>query len=145
MQCPVDGTELTETRYEGKILVDGCRTCRGMWLDHGELEQILETHERHHADALARQEDYYGETVEVARQRQHPVEACPHCGAEMERREYGANSGVLIDACIKGCGIWLDRHEIEALEVFYERLNGEAHEERRPGFIRRFFALLDRD
>ena len=40
-QCPRDGTELVEIERSG-VRIDACRTCRGVWLDRGELEKILE-------------------------------------------------------------------------------------------------------
>jgi Zn-finger nucleic acid-binding protein len=39
--CPVDGTELRRLERSG-VQVDACPTCRGMWLDRGELDKILE-------------------------------------------------------------------------------------------------------
>jgi uncharacterized protein len=39
--CPRDGTELVEIERSG-VRIDACRTCRGVWLDRGELEKILE-------------------------------------------------------------------------------------------------------
>lgn len=147
MKCPVDGAELFESRYEGSVMVDNCPTCAGMWLDRGELEAILETHERDHGDELEHPEDSVGAVVEVARQRTQPVENCPKCAAVMERREYGYSSGVLIDACTKGCGIWLDKAELGALEVFYERLRAEDTNgsTSKKSIWQRFFALLGDD
>jgi uncharacterized protein len=39
--CPRDGSELVEVERSG-VRIDACRTCRGVWLDRGELEKILE-------------------------------------------------------------------------------------------------------
>jgi uncharacterized protein len=39
--CPRDGTELVELERAG-VRIDACRTCRGIWLDRGELEKILQ-------------------------------------------------------------------------------------------------------
>lgn len=43
--CPRDGTELVELERSG-VRIDACRTCRGVWLDRGELEKILEQEAR---------------------------------------------------------------------------------------------------
>lgn len=40
MRCPTDGGRLVEVERSG-ILVDACPTCRGVWLDRGELDKIL--------------------------------------------------------------------------------------------------------
>ncbi len=41
MQCPVDQTVLQMTDRQG-IEIDYCPTCRGVWLDRGELDKIIE-------------------------------------------------------------------------------------------------------
>lgn len=41
MTCPVDGTTLTMSERQG-IEIDYCPTCRGVWLDRGELDKIIE-------------------------------------------------------------------------------------------------------
>jgi Zn-finger nucleic acid-binding protein len=41
MQCPTDGTVLQMSERSG-IEIDYCPTCRGVWLDRGELDKIIE-------------------------------------------------------------------------------------------------------
>jgi Zn-finger nucleic acid-binding protein len=41
MKCPIDGTELVMTDRQG-IEIDYCPQCRGIWLDRGELDKIIE-------------------------------------------------------------------------------------------------------
>lgn len=41
MQCPIDGTALVITDRSG-VEIDFCPTCRGVWLDRGELDKIIE-------------------------------------------------------------------------------------------------------
>ena len=41
MSCPVDGTQLVMSERQG-IEIDYCPACRGVWLDRGELDKILE-------------------------------------------------------------------------------------------------------
>ncbi|MFT4262001.1 MAG: zf-TFIIB domain-containing protein [Nocardioides sp.] len=41
MQCPVDGAPLTMSERAG-IEIDYCPTCRGVWLDRGELDKIID-------------------------------------------------------------------------------------------------------
>ncbi len=41
MNCPIDNTELRITDRQG-IEVDFCPKCRGVWLDRGELDKVLE-------------------------------------------------------------------------------------------------------
>lgn len=41
MQCPTDGAVLVMSERSG-IEIDYCPTCRGVWLDRGELDKIIE-------------------------------------------------------------------------------------------------------
>ena len=41
MQCPVDGTQLVMTERSG-VEIDYCPQCRGVWLDRGELDKIID-------------------------------------------------------------------------------------------------------
>ncbi len=41
MQCPIDGTELKIAERQG-VEIDYCPKCRGVWLDRGELDKIIE-------------------------------------------------------------------------------------------------------
>jgi Zn-finger nucleic acid-binding protein len=41
MQCPTDGSTLVMSERSG-IEIDYCPQCRGVWLDRGELDKIIE-------------------------------------------------------------------------------------------------------
>lgn len=41
MQCPIDGTDLVITDRSG-VEIDYCPKCRGVWLDRGELDKIID-------------------------------------------------------------------------------------------------------
>jgi uncharacterized protein len=41
MQCPIDQTELKIADRQG-IEIDYCPQCRGVWLDRGELDKIID-------------------------------------------------------------------------------------------------------
>ena len=40
MRCPKCGMQLVEIDYRG-MKIDKCTECNGVWLDHGELEAIV--------------------------------------------------------------------------------------------------------
>lgn len=45
MKCPIcPGSELTMSSREG-VEIDYCPQCRGVWLDRGELDKIIERSE----------------------------------------------------------------------------------------------------
>jgi len=41
MKCPIDGTHLVISDRSG-VEIDYCSNCRGVWLDRGELDKIIE-------------------------------------------------------------------------------------------------------
>lgn len=41
MQCPTDKTDLVMSERQG-VEIDYCPKCRGVWLDRGELDKIIE-------------------------------------------------------------------------------------------------------
>lgn len=41
MKCPIDGEELVVTE-RSEVEIDVCPKCRGVWLDRGELEKIVD-------------------------------------------------------------------------------------------------------
>lgn len=55
MHCPIDGTQLVMTDRAG-VEIDYCPQCRGVWLDRGELDKIIERSASHQS-ADTRQAD----------------------------------------------------------------------------------------
>ncbi|MFP5319092.1 MAG: zf-TFIIB domain-containing protein [Acidimicrobiia bacterium] len=53
MNCPVDNETLQMTERSG-VEVDYCPRCRGIWLDRGELDKILERAEREFSPVAGR-------------------------------------------------------------------------------------------
>jgi Zn-finger nucleic acid-binding protein len=58
MNCPICNIPLTMTERQG-VEIDFCSKCRGVWLDRGELDKIIErsTTEMSSRPNPARQED----------------------------------------------------------------------------------------
>lgn len=50
MKCPIDGSKLLMSERQG-VEVDFCPDCRGIWLDRGELDKIIERLEDSPQDA----------------------------------------------------------------------------------------------
>jgi Zn-finger nucleic acid-binding protein len=115
LACPRDGAALETKKYEAKIEIDECPTCKGVWLDHGELEAIQATVERDYSGAVAARD-----TMPSSLDAPHGPIVCLACGAPMDARPYGFGSQIVIDVCTEGCGVWLDGGELSALERFYE-------------------------
>ncbi|HRO15255.1 MAG TPA: zf-TFIIB domain-containing protein [Paracoccus sp. (in: a-proteobacteria)] len=69
MQCPVDGETLVMSERSG-VEIDYCPKCRGVWLDRGELDKILER-------ATAEESPRPPATAHAAEAPAHPA-AAPH-------------------------------------------------------------------
>ena len=123
--CPVDDFTLIEESYEGYFKIDRCPTCRGVWLDKDELEQIQELTINDHREALAKPENNVAKAFALAKSKQEKAYNCVKCKEALVKKEYAYNSQIQVDACANGCGMWLDAGELEALEQFYERLQPE--------------------
>lgn len=53
MKCPMDSADLVMTERQG-IEIDYCPKCRGVWLDRGELDKIIERNAAAEAPVTAR-------------------------------------------------------------------------------------------
>ena len=96
----------------GRVQVDVCPQCRGIWFDEGELETILAVSaaeqariDRQLISALACRNAGPGEVRYVP---------CPVCSVIMNRCAHGHRSGVVADRC-RAHGVWLDGGELETL------------------------------
>jgi Zn-finger nucleic acid-binding protein len=59
MRCPACGNRLVEVE-RSEVLIDACQSCRGVWLDRGELDKIL-VRERQLAAGGDADEDFLAE------------------------------------------------------------------------------------
>lgn len=134
MRCPRDKGQLDGCFYEDDIAVDECQECHGIWLDAGELEKVQESMEHDHSGELKNIPDFAIRAYRMAKAKRESELECPICGRPMDKNEYGYCSQIIIDVCSVCQGIWLDKGELEALEVFFERARAETREIRRGFF-----------
>jgi uncharacterized protein len=140
MDCPIDNSELENQKYESLITAGVCPACEGIFLDKGELEQIESIHSDVYKDNLSNLPDDIEEAYQMAKQSKAPEIDCPKCGTEMERKEYGYSSQILIDLCPNCGSIWLNKNELQQIELFYENSRKDADDESdNDAFIKRNF------
>lgn len=58
MKCPIDNIDLVLADRQG-VEIDYCPQCRGVWLDRGELDKILERSQKFMKDSYAPQSPAY--------------------------------------------------------------------------------------
>ena len=106
MDCAVCHNPMITLELD-KVETDYCLSCRGIWLDSGELEQLL-------GDSSRAQDLLH--SFKIAASSREKVRRCPICGKKMEKVFVGPESQqVLIDRCKKAHGLWFDRGELEAV------------------------------
>lgn len=102
MHCPHCSQPLITLEFSD-LEVDYCVGCAGIWLDCGELEQLVATQGN---DA------YLGTAVAVPSREK--ARRCPVCRRKMEKIYLGRADQVLLDRC-RAHGIWLDAGELSKI------------------------------
>lgn len=109
MICPVCKADMIIVEYHD-IELDFCSKCRGVWFDAGELELLFILEKNKNAGTFIEgiRHKPKAETSEVKRK-------CPICGTRMDKKDIGGQPKVIIDACVKGHGLWFDGGEVVQL------------------------------
>jgi Zn-finger nucleic acid-binding protein len=149
LACAVCGTPMHTIHHEG-VELDACPAGCGVWLDPGELRQVVasEDQPRPRVQQLDELERARGATAEVMSQvASEAVRPCPRCGGALRKRDY-PGSTVVMDVCAEH-GYWLDAGELQRIEAFAEGTRALANEGGRradgeppaPGFAVRGVAV----
>lgn len=98
---------------ETNAAIFDCEVCGGIWVEKQVFEVLAERARTstlpdlslrpasgHPAPAAAKQGPFY--------------RTCAHCGAQMNRRNWGQKSGVIVDVC-QNHGVWFDLDELDRL------------------------------
>jgi len=116
--CPRCGGKLDELIYE-TAHIDRCLDCGGAWLDSGEMEMVLEAYDEKFTPAQIAQ-TLSTAAAGVSEGERASVELCPICSARMNPLNFNYSSGIVIDVCPTGHGIWFDRKELDAIQVHHD-------------------------
>lgn len=108
MNCPVDGTKLESHAFHS-VTVDECSQCKGVWFDIGELSEAKDIAK---PDAKWLDFDLWADPDGF--EAEWSGRLCPVCGQHLATIIYG-ETGVTVDYCLEGHGIWLDQGEFEAI------------------------------
>ncbi|MDP4092430.1 MAG: zf-TFIIB domain-containing protein [Bacillota bacterium] len=113
MKCPVCKKPMI-TLELNFIEIDYCTSCKGIWLDSGELELLLNGNNKSHEFIAS------FNPVENCKE---PKKKCPICSKKMEKVSTQTTESVALDRCIKNHGIWFDSGELEKV-LSLSQLNG---------------------
>ena len=117
--CPKCDVELFILRFK-EIEVDFCHRCRGLWLDAGELEILLQRTGARTDDPVLRSLEQAGAGT-VADEH-----LCPRCDQplrEITVTQPGA-APLALDRCPANHGIWFDADELPALLADFAPASG---------------------
>jgi hypothetical protein len=109
MICPTCREVMIVVEQE-RIELDHCPNCLGVWFDAGELELVLEGMGLKSSDLFPAPIDELPEAETDERKRR-----CPICNQKMKKLYIGKEPEVLIDACIRGHGLWFDGGEVHQI------------------------------
>jgi Zn-finger nucleic acid-binding protein len=105
MTCPVSNEPMIVLELN-EIEIDYCSACKGIWLDGGELELLIEDeNERRKILSSFQIEPDYPEKKYK----------CPICKKKMDKVYVGGHKKVLIDKCPAGHGLWFDKGELKSV------------------------------
>ena len=98
------------------IEVDYCERCRGVWLDAGELEQLMTTTGANPNDPLLQFQKQPGVVPRGA------THLCPRCDRRLHEITVASPHGGLpltLDRCPHSHGLWFDADELQRLLAMF--------------------------
>ena len=115
MDCPACKEAMIVLESD-RIEIDHCISCKGVWLDSGELELLLDdpSESDQNNTPSERRNDLFS-SFKVNRESKEPARKCPICSKKMEKVLCGREDEVTIDRCREGDGIWFDLGELERI------------------------------
>ncbi|MDQ7778619.1 MAG: zf-TFIIB domain-containing protein [Planctomycetota bacterium] len=108
MNCPKCGTKLAKVIVDG-VLADRCATCEGIWLDAGELDNLIRKEKKSKDELLAEAKRELCEVAAIC-----IVGTCPRCQGKLEQF-IERPAMVKLDSCRSCKGIWFDYGELEKI------------------------------
>ena len=102
MICPSCSNPMLVLELE-EVETDYCTSCKGIWLDAGELESLLEDTEE--KEALLN-------SIKPNNDGKEKILKCPICSSKMRKVSVGKEESILLDQCKNNHGFWFDSGEI---------------------------------
>lgn len=113
--CPRCGIRLetVDLKIDGRFLIERCGQCLGLFFDPGELEAVLQATVSNVFAIDRSRLDSLNATMKAGDYGVSYIK-CPVCSQLMNRVNFGAKSGVVVDRC-REHGVWLDGGELRHL------------------------------
>ncbi|MBL1215773.1 MAG: zf-TFIIB domain-containing protein [Ignavibacteriae bacterium] len=88
-----------------EVEIDYCISCKGIWLDSGELELLLDE------DSNLENSNLFNTPLNISEEKKK----CPICNKKMGKVEIGDEEKILIDKCLNSHGLWFDENELHQI------------------------------
>jgi Zn-finger nucleic acid-binding protein len=128
MDCAWCEGTLHPVELEG-IQLDMCDTCDGIWFERDELLKVVEAEKSELMNTVLN-EAWVNEPEEI-----DPTDgqkySCPVCNEPLHRYQYHLKSGIEIDACDHGHGLWIDDGESQKIYLYLIEANKQISEQQR--------------
>jgi Zn-finger nucleic acid-binding protein len=138
MKCPKCDVELKPVIYEG-VNIDTCESCEGEWLDKDEISQIIKAKEVVFTPEEISKVEGVKRPVETLVSDEEKQRMCPKCNVAMKKLNYSYSTGIIIDRCETCAGIWLDKDELENIQIVMEETD-----KKMPELAGKMNAVLDK-
>ncbi len=113
---------LNSNQYEG-VEVEVCPQCKGIWLSFDNLNQIIRTQRRVWTETQKAEILPQTGKTGVPQEELEQHRDCPECGELMPAFNYQYSSGIIINKCKHNHGLWLDRGELNKIQIYKEAPN----------------------
>jgi len=123
LHCAYCTAEELSVKDKSGIKVYLCLGCGGSFLSQDSLNSLLNFKEEEWPELFAREAN-----TEHTYDRSDETRSCPGCGDKMSNQQFWYTSGIWVDYCPNGHGIWLDSGEAKLLKEFRDGLKEEPTE-----------------
>jgi Zn-finger nucleic acid-binding protein len=126
----------------GKVVVDRCPKCEGIWFDSkgDELLEVVRVGWDKAPEPIRRSWEACGAKLAPAEPNSYN---CPRCGRELSSYNFvGAPWSFTIDGCPEGCGVWLDDSELGKAHVTLKKSMQQMLEPPKSGIVASIIAVM---
>lgn len=126
--CPACSVNMRRLKVLESVIIDRCDSCMGLFFLPSQLEALIDGAIQNVYDVDFRRLESIIEEEGVKPERAQRYIKCPDCDKVMNRYQFGARSGVVIDRCSQH-GVWLDAGELGQI-LKWAKAGGRIHNER---------------
>lgn len=108
-----------EAQQLGELSFQCCRDCKGVWILHTDLMDVLEKSWR----GIPQEQAEAAAFLVTDGWQNEPKFPCPDCGQSMEKYGYMNIAAIQIDRCDSCARVWLDAEELQNMVLALAKTN----------------------